>query len=52
MDELFSEIQVLLAEVSEQLKSPVKAERAAAVKKLHRIAALATTLAFTLDARR
>ncbi|MGI9423574.1 MAG: hypothetical protein ACR2PA_10300 [Hyphomicrobiaceae bacterium] len=52
MDESFLQIQTLLAEVSEQLKSPAKAERAAAAKKLHRIAALATTLAFTLDAKR
>ena len=52
MNESLAEIQQMLAEVSEQLKSPAKAERTAAIKNLHRIAALATTMAFTLEAKR
>lgn len=52
MDETFMKIQTLLQEVGEHLTSPAKADRLAAAKKLHQIAALATTLAFTVEPRR
>ena len=47
MDSL-RQIESLLKEVAELLQSPTKASRRAAAQKLERIAAIATTLAFTI----
>lgn len=47
MDSL-RQIEGLLKEVAELLQSPTKASRRAAAQKLERIAAIATTLAFTI----
>ena len=43
-----NEFEGLLKEVAELLQSPTKASRRAAAQKLERIAAIATTLAFTI----
>ena len=51
MDSL-RQIEELLQHVAEHLKSGTKAERRAAVQKLERISAIATTLAFTLQTMR
>ena len=45
-------IQTLAVEATELVKSPLKANKTEAIKKLRRIADLATTLAFTIEARR
>lgn len=47
-----SNMQRLLVEVAQHLKSAAKPEQSAAVAKLERIAALASTLAFTIRAAR
>ncbi|MGI9410616.1 MAG: hypothetical protein ACR2OV_11120 [Hyphomicrobiaceae bacterium] len=52
MQETMITMQGLLSEVAERLKSTDKADKTAAIKKLRRIADLATTLAFTIEARR
>ncbi len=49
MDSL-KQIETLLHEVAEHLKSPSKADRRVAAQKLERIVAIASTLAFTLQA--
>ncbi len=52
MQDTMTDMQRLLANVAEQLKSGEKSERTAAIKNLRRIADLATTLAFTIEAQR
>lgn len=52
MDTALSDMQKLLGEIAEHLKSAAKPDKSAAVAKLGRIAALASTLAFTIEARR
>ena len=52
MKETMITMQALLKEVAEQLKSPAKADKTAAIKSLRRIADLATTLALTIEAQR
>lgn len=52
MQDTMMTMQGLLTEVADQLKSTNKADRKAAIKKLRRIADLATTLAFTIEAQR
>lgn len=52
MPESLTTIQILTGEVVELLKSPAKADKTAAIKTLRRIADVATTLAFTLEAQR
>ena len=52
MQDTMLTIQSLLTEVAEQLKTGEKADKRAAIKKLRRIAELATTLAFTIEAQR
>jgi len=51
MQDTIVDMRRLLADVTEQLKSREKADRSAAIKKLRRIADLATTLAFTVEAQ-
>ena len=46
-----AEIQRLLQEIADHLKSGSKAERRAAITKLERINALSSTLALTLQVR-
>lgn len=46
-----SEMQQLLQEIAEHLKSGTKPERRMATVKLRRIAAIATTLGFTIQPR-
>lgn len=52
MQDTMTDMQRLLVNVAEQLKSGQKADRSAAIKDLRRIADLATTLAFTIEAQR
>ena len=52
MNESISEIQRLLQEIAGHLKSGTKTDTRKAVAKLERIAALASTLALTIQARR
>jgi hypothetical protein len=52
MQETLMEMQVLMEAVSGQLKSPKKTDKTVAIKNLRRIADLATTLAFTIEAQR
>jgi hypothetical protein len=52
MNESISEIQRLLQEVADHLKSGAKTDTRKAATKLQRIAALASTLAFTIQAQR
>jgi hypothetical protein len=52
MDETFQSIQHMLAEIAEHLNAGTQADRSAAVLKLHRVASVATTLAFTIKPRR
>ena len=52
MNEGISEIQRLLQEIADHLKSGTKTDTRKAVTKLERIAALASTLAFTIQAHR
>jgi hypothetical protein len=52
MEESIITIQRLLREVAEHLQSGTKPDRTAAVAKLHRISAIATTLAFTVATKR
>ena len=52
MQDTMLTIQNLLTEVAEQQKTGEKADKRAAIKKLRRIAELATTLAFTIEAQR
>ena len=52
MQETLITMQSLLSEAAERLKSSEKADKTAAIKKLRRIADLATTLAFTIESRR
>jgi hypothetical protein len=52
MNESISEIQRLLQEIADHLKSGKKTDTRKAVTKLERIAALASTLAFTIRAQR
>jgi hypothetical protein len=52
MNESISEIQRLLQEIAGNLKSGTKTDTRKAVTKLQRIAALASTLAFTIQAQR
>lgn len=52
MEETMIVMQVLMQEVAEQLKSPKKTDKTAVIKNLRRIADLATTLAFTIEAQR
>ena len=51
MNESMSEIQRLLQEIADHLKSGTKTDTRKAVAKLERIAALASTLALTIRAR-
>jgi hypothetical protein len=52
MNESISEIQRLLQEIVGHLKSGTKADTRKVIAKLERIAALASTLALTVQARR
>ena len=52
MNETISEIQRLLRETPDHLKSGTKTDTRKAVAKLERIAALASTLALTIQAQR
>jgi hypothetical protein len=52
MNESISEIQRLLQEIADHLKSGTKTDTRKVVTKLQRIAALASTLAFTIQAQR
>jgi len=52
INESTSEIQRLLQEIAGHLKSDTKADTRKAVAKLERIAALASTWALTIQARR
>jgi hypothetical protein len=52
MNESIGQIQQLLQEIAGHLKSGTKADTRKAVAKLERIAALASTLAFTIQAQR
>jgi hypothetical protein len=52
MNESISDIQRLLQEIADHLKSGTKTDMRKAVTKLERIATLASTLAFTIQARR
>jgi hypothetical protein len=52
MNESISEIQRLLQEVADHLKSGTQTDTRKAVAKLERIAALALTFALTIRARR
>ena len=52
MNESISEIQRLLQEIADHLKSGTQTDTRKAVAKLQRIAALASTLALTIRARR
>jgi hypothetical protein len=52
MQDALSKIQHLLQEVATHLNSPAKSDRTAAVTKLHRIASISETLAFTVAAKR
>ncbi len=52
MNETVTEMHKLLEEVSENLRSMTKPAMTAAVTKLERIAALSSTLAFTIQAAR
>ncbi len=49
MDDSFKTIQSLLREIAEHLNAGTKGDRAAAAAKLHRVAAIASTLAFTVS---
>lgn len=51
MHDSIKAIQLLLAEVYEHLQSGTKTGKIAAAAKLHRAAALATTLALTIGAK-
>jgi hypothetical protein len=50
MQQSLSEIQQLLREVAEHLQSPSQTDKNAAAAKLHRVAAIASTMAFTIKA--
>lgn len=52
MNDSVAEMQKLLEEISEHLKTMGKPAQTAAVAKLERIAALSSTLAFTIQAAR
>jgi hypothetical protein len=52
MNESINEIQRLLQEIADHLKSGTQTDTRKAVAKLERIAALASTLALTIRARR
>lgn len=52
MNQSLTDIGRLLAEVAEHLRSARKPDQTAAVAKLERIVALASTLAFTIQAAR
>lgn len=52
MNESISEIQRLLQEIADHLKSGTQTDTRKAVAKLERIAALASTFALTIRARR
>ena len=52
MDQSIKQMHQLLTEVAEHLTSASKPQRTAAVAKLERIVAIASTLAFTLEAAR
>ena len=52
MDQSLVEMHRLLAEIEEHLKSGAKPHKSAAVAKLERLAAVATTLALTIQAAR
>jgi hypothetical protein len=52
MNESISEIQRLLQEIADHMKLGTKTDTRKAVAKLQRIAALASTLALTIQARR
>ena len=52
MDDSLTTINRLLQEVAGHLTSSAKSERSAAVDKLNRISAIASTLAFTVKLRR
>jgi hypothetical protein len=48
MDDSFTTIQELLRQIGEHLQSTSQSQKNAAATKLHRVAALASTLAFTV----
>ena len=52
MNESISEIQRLLQEIVDHLKAGTKTDMRKAVTKLERMATLASTLAFTIQAQR
>jgi hypothetical protein len=52
LNESISNIQRLLQEIADHLKSGTKTDTRMAVTKLQRIAALASTLALTIQAQR
>ena len=52
MNESISQIQGLLKEIADHLKCDTKTDTRKAVAKLERIAAVASTLSFTIQAQR
>lgn len=52
MTDTLAAISFLLQEISEHLRKSGKPQRTEAVAKLHRVSALASTLALTLEANR
>lgn len=52
MDQSITDIRRLLFEVAEHIKTSTKPDQSAAVAKLGRIVALASTLAFTIQGSR
>ena len=52
MQDTMLTLQNLLTEATAQLKTGEKSDKRAAIRKLRRIAELATTLAFTIEAQR
>ena len=52
MDDSLVTIQTLLRQIAEHLQSPAKSQQNAAAAKLHQIAAVASTLAFTVEGAR
>lgn len=52
MNDSIKEIELLLREVVEHLVAATKSDTSAAAAKLHRVAAVASTLAFTISGPR
>lgn len=52
MDDTLRTIELLLREIAEHIAAATRTDRNAAAVKLHRVAAIATTWAFTLESSR